>query len=290
MLTGSAGLDIYRRGGDSLQGRYHYYRLHPFSVSEMEQKKPELKPFKKLAFGEKKISHFDTLFAFGGFPAPLIRQDSRHLRRWHTERLERFFREDIRDLTAVQDIGNLSLLADLLQERSASLLSINSLAGDLQVNFRTVSNWLNIFERLYFCFRLSPFQARTIASVRKEKKLYLWDWSQILEEGNRLENVVASHLLKFCHYLTDHDGWKAELFYLRDNTGREVDFLVCINRKPWFAVEVKTGRDPISRHLKYFQEKLKIPFCYQVQKRGENEYLKEDIHILPVSKFLTALV
>lgn len=44
LLTGSARLDIYRRGGDSLQGRYHYHRLHPFSVAELLKKTPSFKP------------------------------------------------------------------------------------------------------------------------------------------------------------------------------------------------------------------------------------------------------
>ncbi|MBN2442291.1 MAG: DUF4143 domain-containing protein [Spirochaetales bacterium] len=35
LITGSARLDYYRKGGDSLQGRYHYYRLHPFSLNEL---------------------------------------------------------------------------------------------------------------------------------------------------------------------------------------------------------------------------------------------------------------
>ncbi len=35
LVTGSSRLDIFRRGGDSLQGRYHYYRLHPFSLAEI---------------------------------------------------------------------------------------------------------------------------------------------------------------------------------------------------------------------------------------------------------------
>ena len=35
IVTGSARLDVYRRGGDSLHGRYHAYRLHPLSVNEV---------------------------------------------------------------------------------------------------------------------------------------------------------------------------------------------------------------------------------------------------------------
>ena len=30
-VAGSARLDLYRRGGDSLQGRYHHLRLYPFA-------------------------------------------------------------------------------------------------------------------------------------------------------------------------------------------------------------------------------------------------------------------
>jgi predicted AAA+ superfamily ATPase len=35
VVTGSAKLDVYRRGSDSLMGRYHHFRLHPFSLSEL---------------------------------------------------------------------------------------------------------------------------------------------------------------------------------------------------------------------------------------------------------------
>ena len=291
LLTGSARLDIYRRGGDSLQGRYRYYRLHPFSVAELAKTRTKNELNKELTFSDEKVdAAYETLLQYGGFPKPLLKQDQREWRRWQNERLEKIIREDVRDLSMVKDIGNLTLLAELLPERTSSVLSINSLAEDLQVNFRTVQNWLNILDRLYFCYRLSPFQNRKIASVRKEKKLYLWDWSPITEEGSRIENLVASHLLKFCHYLHDVDGWKTELFYLRDSTGREVDFLVTVDGKPWFAVEVKSGKAQIATPLFYFRDKLKIPYCYQVLSRSETDFLKEGIRVMPLAKFLTAFV
>jgi len=291
ILTGSARLDIFRRGGDSLQGRYHYYRLHPFSLSEIAGRLKIPEPLQKLSFSNKQYKNDHKLiFKFGGFPEPLFKQNERSLRRWHNERAERFMEEDIRDLTRVQDIGNLSLLLELLPERVSSILSINSLTEDLQVNFRTIANWLDIFERLYYSFRLPPFHSRKIASVRKEKKLYLWDWSLIEDHGDRLENMVASHLLKFCHFLTDYEGWKTDLHYLRDSTGREVDFLVTINNKPWFTVEVKLKKKQLSKHLKYFKEKLNIPFAYQIIGEDDIDFEKNDIRVISSSKFLTALI
>lgn len=291
LLTGSARLDIYRRGGDSLQGRYHYYRLHPLTVAELGNRYLNYRPQEELRFSEALLKdEFESLFYYGGFPEPFLRQDERHLRRWQNERLERFFKEDIRDLTQIHDFGHLALLAELLPERVGSILSINALAEDLQVNFRTVANWLDVFENFYYCFRLAPYQSRKIASVRKEKKLYLWDWSELKSEGAKLENLVASHLLKFCHYLHDCEGWKVDLHYLRDHTGREVDFLVSHDHSPWFAVEVKNGERSISRELYYFRDKLKIPYCYQVNGSSESDYFKDGVRVLHVSKFLSALV
>lgn len=291
LLTGSARLDIYRRGGDSLQGRYHYYRLHPFSVAELAKTKTNNQPGRELVFSDTKAdSILEALLKFGGFPKPLIKQEEREWRRWQNERLEKVLREDVRDLSMIKDIGNLTLLAEMLPERVSSVLSINALAEDLQVNFRTVQNWLDVFERLYFCYRLSSFQSRKIASVRKEKKLYLWDWSVIPDEGDKLENLVASHLLKFCHFLHDCEGWKTELFYLRDNTGRETDFLVVCENKPWFAVEVKTGKPQVDTNLFYFRDKLKIPFCYQIVNRSDVDFVQGGIRVMSASKFLTAFV
>lgn len=184
LLTGSAHLNIYRKGGDSLQGRYHYYTLHPFSYSEVINNKIVIAPGKELTFSPSPIqSEIELLYEYGGFPEPLFKQDARFLRRWHNERIERFFKEDIRDLTLINDFGNLSLLAELLPQKVSSILSINSLAEDLQVHFKTISRWLDVFEQFYYCFRVSAFQTRKIASVRKEKKLYVWDWSEIKNEG-----------------------------------------------------------------------------------------------------------
>ena len=291
LLTGSAHLNIYRRGGDSLQGRYHYYTLHPFTIAEIKKLTPEIKIGNEIKFIKKiKQDDLETILQFGGFPEPLFKQDSRFLRRWHNERLERFFAEDIRDLTMIKDFGNLTLLADLLPEKVSSILSINSLAQDLQVNFRTISNWIDVFEQFYYCFRIPPFQSRKIASVRKEKKLYLWDWSQIQDEGARLENCVASHLLKFCNWLYEYEGHKASLSFLRDTTGKEVDFIVTIDNIPWFAVEVKNSDADVAKNLIYFKEKLSIPQTFQVVKKCNKERMQGGVLIINAATFLASFI
>ena len=197
LVTGSARLNVFRKGGDSLQGRYHNFRLHPFSLAEYTQKQNHLHIFKELQIeSSPRDSDFEALYRFGGFPEPLLKQSERTLRRWHREKIERLFREDIREMEQIRDLSSMQLLADLLPDRVGSLLSTNSLREDLEVSFRSAAHWLDILETFYYHFRIYPFTSKKIRSLKKEPKLYLWDWSEIENEGNRFENCVASHLLK----------------------------------------------------------------------------------------------
>lgn len=291
LVTGSSRLDIYRRGGDSLQGRYHYYRLHPFSLSELLNKKNRIELFQEILLDDKYYKpEFEALFEFGGFPEPLLKENSRVLRRWHNEKIERMFREDITDIEQIRDLGNMKLLSDILPDKVGSLLSINSIREDLEVSHRAVSNWLNILETFYYHFRIYPYARKIVRSIKKGPKLYLWDWSEVENPSGRFENMIAAHLLKFCHYFYDYEGYKTELSFLRNVDKKELDFLITINKKPWFAVEAKLTETNVSKSLIYFKEKLKIPYVYQVVKKsGFNRFIN-DVHVISADCFLSGLI
>lgn len=293
IVTGSARLDLYKKGGDSLLGRYYYFRLHPFSVAEMLKRNNKLIPFKKITFPSETnalADIFKRLFEFGGFPEPLVSQDAVELRRWQNQRVEKIVKDDIRDIESVRDISTLQTLVSILPEKVASQLSLNALREDLLVSHKTVSLWMDILEHFYYHFRISPYSAKSINALKKEKKMYLWDWSEIPSDSARLENIVASHLLKLVHFLHDTEGYKAELHYLRDRDGHEVDFLVTINKEPWFAVEVKSSDQIPSKNLLYFSKKLSIPFLYQVINIENVDFMQKDIRIMSVDKFLSGLI
>ena len=291
LITGSAKLNIYRRGGDSLLGRYHYYTLHPFSLAEALNKKNRFKPFDPLNISAN--DHFDDYLAlkkFSGFPEAFLKQNERFLRRWQLERTERLFKEEIRDLTTIQELSKMKILVDVLPERVASLLSVNALREDLEVSHKTINYWLEILEWFYYHFRIYPFQLRTIRSTKKTPKMYLVDWSVIEDDGAKHENIIASHLMKFVDYLRDFEGYDIRLWYLRTADKREVDFLVTVNKKPWFSVEAKYKDTKIARPLKYFKKQLNIPFCYQVVEKKDVDFLKDEVRVVSVDRFLAALV
>ena len=238
LVTGSARLDYYRKGGDALQGRYHYYRLHPFTVTESGQP-----PTASL------VAH---LLRFGGFPEPFLRGEERFHRRWARERSARVVHEDLRDLEQVREISRLDLLLSHLPACVGSPLSVHRLSRLLQASHESVERWIAILERLYVCYRLPPFGAKAVRAVRKAKKVYLWDWSGVRAGGARFENMVAGHLLKHCHLIEDREGYAMELRFLRDTDGREIDFVVLRDGRPEFAVECKSGERRPSPACRYF--------------------------------------
>lgn len=291
LVTGSARLNIYRKGGDSLQGRYHYYTLHPFSLAETEGRTNTIQPGTELVFDlNGSYENLEALYKFGGFPEPFVKQDERVLRRWQNERLERLFREDIRDTQDIRDISNMKLLGDLLPSKAAGPLSINAISEDLEISHRAVSSWINILEEFYYTFRIFPYHSSKVRSLKKEAKVYMYDWSQVEEPGQRFENMIASHLLKFVNFMIENQGYKLDLFYLRNVDKKEVDFLITWKNQPWFSVEVKLSDTSPSKNIAFFRERLKIPFNYQVVMKNDTDLMKDNIRVMSASKFLAALV
>ena len=275
LVTGSARLDFYRYGGDSLQGRYHLLRLHPLSAGELG-----LGAHRELL----------DLLTLGGFPEPFFRGREREARRWSREYRTLLVREELAALERVTDLGRIELLLVRLPELVGSPLSLNALREDLQVSHATVANWLDILERLYAVFRVSPFGAPRIRAVKKAQKHYHLDWSLVPEAAQRFENLVGAHLLKWVHFVQDTEGRDVELRYFRDVDGREVDFVVFEGRRPTLLVECKWADAPIDRGLSYLKRRFPDCQAWQVCAVGTKDFLSpEGVRACPALELLRRL-
>lgn len=262
LVTGSSRLDVFRRGGDSLMGRYFLYRMHPWSVGEcLHLKLPESEIRSPQ---EIPTIDWDALWEHGGFPEPFLRRDSRFTRRWRSLRNEQLSREDLREVSKVSDIGTIEVLMSILESLSSQQMVYSNLAREIQVSTDTVRRWIDLLERVHFGFRLRPWFKNVTKSLRKEPKWFLRDWCGIEDEGGRAETMIACHLLKAVDGWNDLGLGNFELRYVRDKQKREVDFLVIRNGAPWFLVETKISDTRMSSSLPYFQQQLKVPHAFQV--------------------------
>lgn len=268
-VTGSARLNVYKRGGDSLLGRYFPYRIHPLSVGEISGGAIDLdRPFREPSKVGGDV--LKTLLRFGGYPEPFLTGSDRFYNRWKNARKDLVFHEDLRDLSRVQDIRGIGVLAELLASRVTGGVNYSNLAGDLQVAPDTVKAWIGLLESVYEVFSIRPWFKNVANSIRKQPKIYFWDWSTVAAGGMRNENFVASHLLKSVHWWVDSGLGDYALCYIRDKQQREVDFLVARDSEPYILVECKSSsEEPLSPDLEHFRKALSVPYAFQVAVNGE---------------------
>lgn len=278
LITGSARLDLYRRGSDSLAGRYFLHRLYPLSVGELK------------AQSRSPRETLQQLMVLGGFPEPFFSQSEELSKRWRKQHLERIIREDIQDLEPIRNISSLFLLVDLLRERVGSRISYASLSEDLQVSPHTVKHWIQILEHMYILFVVTPYHRNLARAILKEPKIYFYDTGAVTgDAGAKLENVIAVCLRKWLHFLEDTKGKDTKLCYVRDKEKREVDFLVEIDRKIDLLIEVKVSEENLSQSLLNFHKKLKPRESVQLVQTAGRTKTVQGIFVAPAADWLAEL-
>jgi hypothetical protein len=228
------------------------------------------------------------LLRFGGFPEPFYAQSDAEHRRWSNTHRQLLIREELREITHVTLLGMVEQLMIVLEQRIGGLFSYRSLAEDIQVAPQTIQNWMNIFERLFFVFKITPYSKRVIRSIQRQPKYFFYDWSQAPDAGARFENFIASHLWKAVQIWTDLGKANLALHYIRDRDRREVDFLITRDRRPWFLVESKLSETQPTEVLSYFSKRMQIPGIQLIHKEGVAAR-KGNLSVLSANRWLAKL-
>lgn len=248
LVTGSARLDTFKKVGDSLAGRYFSFNLFPLDFKELASSATAETEKKEL---------LETLLTCSGFPEPFLEGTKRFYRRWQKTHLDIILRQDLIETTAIESLVQIETLVELMRNRVGQLLSIKSLAEDLQVDDKTVKRWLALLEDSYLLFKVTPFHSNISRSLRKASKYYFYDYCRCRDhEGRRLENLVALSLLKEAAFRNDCFGERWQIHFLRTKDQREVDFAIALDGVIKLLVEVNSKDDSLHAGLRYFHEKL----------------------------------
>lgn len=296
VVTGSARLDWFRKSGDSLAGRYFLFRMFPFTFYEItaSQSIPLIPPPSSAkVFVEKQISNrpiprdlLAQLLAFSGFPEPFTNANASFHQHWQDDYLDRLVREDLRDLTRIHELENVATLVSLLKQRVGSPLSTNSLRENLETSYTAVRNYLEALKLSYIVFILSPYAKKIQRVVKKEPKLYFFDYTHVSDPAARFENFVALELYSLVHLWTDAGFGRYELRYVRSRDGRESDFLILKDQTPWLLAECKTSDGNLdNHHLNHAHLLGKIPFIQIIKQPDVCRVVSPNCFVVSAERF-----
>lgn len=299
LITGSARLELARKTGDSLLGRYFAYQMLPLGLPEvtgnfnniLKDESPFTKGDMLISLArdvkiDKAQEGLELLLRFGGFPEPFIKGSERFHRRWQSEYKSILTKEDVRDLSRISDIKGLETLVEILPGKVGSSLSIPSISEDLGRKYDTIKNWLEILEGLYMIFTIRPWHRNISRAIKKEKKLYFYDWSLLSDSGSRFENMLAVSLLRMAARFNETGLGSYEICYIRDREKREVDFVLVKDKKPIALIEAKKSDSRMSRSGKYYNNLLNVPIYQVVLNAKKVEVFPDNNYVIPALHFM----
>ena len=251
LVTGSARLDVAKKVGDSLAGRYFAMRLNPIDLKEVS------------ALGSVE-ENYKKILSVGGFPEPFFNGTEKFYGLWKKTHLDIILKQDLISLEAVRDIDGIEILVQLLSERVGSTISMSSIAKDIGRDDKTIAKWLKILENLFIVFKVPPYSKNMALSIKKASKYYFYDIARVQgDESQKLENLVALSLKKEIDFLEDTQGIEQELYFTKNKQHLEIDFLVIRPKSPAKLIEVKLSDDQVSKNFRYFESYF--PHCEKIQ-------------------------
>ena len=296
IVTGSAKLNLLKRAGDSLAGRYFTFQLLPLTLREVAGASPLELPVPETAqaFVEDRLGHRgadptaqEALLRFGGFPEPFLRQSRPFYRKWAGDYLDTVIREDIGSLTRIVDREHIYNLYQLLPQVTGSPLSESSLAAHLQISPVTAKHYLRRLEDFYLGFSVPPYSRNIKRALLKARKFYIFDWARLTDPAKRYETFVACQLRARLLLWRDASGEVFDLHYVRNKQKQETDFLIVRQGNPWLLVEAKLTDGPVDAHHRATAEALgNIPVVQLCLADGVAAQQKRTVYRASASRLL----
>lgn len=254
IATGSSAFELANKISEPLTGRNRKYKLYPLSLPELV-----------LAYGELLVkNHLAEYIIYGNYPA-VVAESTIADKKNQVKELARDYL--FKDLFLFGDIRNpfaLQKLLQLLALQIGSEVSYAQLAKELGISRETVVNYVDLLERAFIIFRLTPLYTNKIKEINKNHKIYFYDTgirNAILgnfddlalrnDRGALFENYFIAEKLKQMDY-GDSD---LQPHFWKGRQDGEIDFVVSDGMyQHMFAYECKyndTAKIPSAFHKQY---------------------------------------
>jgi len=230
LATGSSTLDATKKFSDTLTGRKYTLYLSPILWDECL-------PYFKIADLDKRLLH-------GGLPEELLasKKDADFFVEW----LDSYYARDISELFGLRDRSGFLNLLKLIMHQSGGLVDMTKLATEIGISRPTVKSYLEAMTIAHAVFPLHPFHGNSRREIVRQPKYYAFDtgfvtfvrgWESLRDEDR---GILWEHLVLDTLRATKLSG---KIAYWRDKSGREIDFVLPINRDHVDALECKMNPD-----------------------------------------------
>jgi uncharacterized protein len=272
LILGSAAIDLLRQSGESLAGRIAYCEMFPLNIREVGSDRQE------------------QLWWRGGYPDSFLAKNDRLSDVWRRDFIRTYLERDVPEFGPRISAERLRRFWIMLAHLHGGLLNSANLARSLEVDNKTITNYLDLLVDLLLVRRLQPWHSNVKKRLVKSPKVYLRD-SGILHtllqipdfeallgnpnlgdswEGLVIENVVSA-LPSGVHP-----------YFYRTSAGAEIDLLLDFGQETW-AIEIKKTTAPkLSKGFHIACEDLKPARKYVVYGGDEAFRLTQDIMAIPL--------
>lgn len=236
LLLGSASMDLLRQSSESLAGRISYLEMSGLNLLEVGKERRDL----------------DDLWLRGGFPNSCLAGDDHLAMDWLEELIRTYLERDVPQLGFRVPANRLRRLWTMLGHNQGEPANCSKLGGNLEVDGKTVSHYLDILVDLLLVRRLAPWHANVKKRLVKAPRYYIRD-SGIVHRllgidsceallsnpvlGKSWEGFVVENL----HSVLPR---RAETYYYRTAAGAEIDLVIRLSSTELWAVEIKHGTAP----------------------------------------------
>ncbi len=285
ILTGSQNFLLLEKISQSLAGRVAILRLLPFSYAEYQR--------------EFNIEDIENIVLKGMYPPIHDRDLSTGV--WFDQYVSTYIERDVRSIKNIENLNTFQRFLKLCAGRSGQILNYSSLANDFGITHNTARSWISILEASYIVRLLPPYYENFNKRLIKSPKLYFLDSGLLCYllgihsadifavhplKGSVFETYIYTELLKLFY----NTAQRAELYFWRDKTGHEIDFLAP-QADTLISIEVKAGKTinaDYFKNLKYFSA-LSPSTNPIVIYNGSDEQRRNSGHVLPVDSAISYL-
>ena len=282
LLLGSASMDLMRQFSESLAGRISYIEMSGLNVAEIDGNQQDRQ----------------SLWLRGGVPDSYLATEDDLAMDWLENLVRTYLERDVPQMGFRVPAARLRRLWTMLAHLQGETINYSKLASNLEVDAKTVSNYIDILTDLLLVRRLEPWHINVKKRLVKSPRYYVRDsgilhrllginsYDELLSNpvlGKSWEGFVVENILSVLPS-------RVETYFYRTAAGAEVDLVIKMPSSEIWAIEIKHGVAPkLGKHYSQTCNDFGATHKY-ILYGGDDEFpVGNDVQIISLSGLMEKL-